>query len=99
MAIEWPIVSKLQKAETAEQAREWLSLHATVRWLGGLSLAILLLPAVYMVFTVWRATGWVQVAFGCLILLGIIGATMSCVKLAQLEQDLSNQSVTLSREL
>ena len=65
----------LRRATQSSDALVWLGLsRSIVMRLTPASLGLILVTGLYMVVTVWGPRGWILVALGSLVLLGVIGA-------------------------
>jgi hypothetical protein len=65
----------MRRATQSNDALVWLRLlRSIVMRLTPSSLGLILVSGLYMVATAWGARGWVLVALGSLVLLGVIGA-------------------------
>ena len=95
MGLEWVLVARLRRAETAEQARDWLSLLGVIRRLSPASLAAILLAGIYMAVTVWGGVGWIIVAFAALLLLPPLGM-ITGLRLPKLAQETAGEGGPLS---
>lgn len=71
-------VLRMRRAQTVEQLRDWLSLAGKAgQSIGGSSL-VLLVPAIYMVLTVWGfATPWIIASLIVFVLMWVLGPTIS----------------------
>jgi mono/diheme cytochrome c family protein len=87
LGIEWTSVARLRHAETAEQARAWFSLLAVGRLIGRATLTAVVLPALYMAWTVWGWPAWIIVSLVALGLMAALAAHNG-IRLANIERDL-----------
>lgn len=94
--LEWASLAYMQRAMTAEQAREWLGVRSWVMRLGPASLALLLLSGIYMIATSWGLKGWIIAAFASLVLLAVLGATLTGMRLVPIERSLASERGNLS---
>jgi hypothetical protein len=98
MGLEWALVARLGRVETAEQARDWLWLLGVIRRLSPASMAGLLLAGIYMAAAVWGGAGWIVVAFVALLLLPPLGM-IAGFRLPAVERELAGQTGPLSAGL
>lgn len=99
LGLEWANLRHLQRATSAEQVRTWMSVLASERWLGGVSLVLLLLAGFYMTATVWRGVAWIAVALGALILLAVLAAVLSRPRMAAIGRAVATENGLLSASL
>jgi hypothetical protein len=97
--LEWASLVHVRRASTAEQAREWLGLRAWVMPLGLTSLVLILLSGLYMAATLVGWMGWIVVALASLILIAIIGATLTGLRIGAIEKAAAAESGPLSPAL
>ncbi len=86
LGLEWASLAYLPRASTGEQAREWLGLRGWVQRLGIASLVVILLSGFYMMATSWGWVGWIIVALGAMVLIAVLGATLTGLRTVALEQ-------------
>lgn len=86
LGLEWVSLAYVRRASTAEGVREWLSLRSWVMRLGPASLALLLLSGLYLMATSWGAVAWIIVALGALVLIAIIGATLTGIRMVPIDR-------------
>jgi len=97
--LEWMSLAYLQRASTAEQAREWLGVRGWVQRMGPGSLALILLSGFYMMAPTWRWVGWIVVALAAIVLIAILGATLTGLRMGSTEQIAASESGPLSPAL
>jgi hypothetical protein len=97
MAVEWVMVANMRRAETAEQARDWLRLLPAFRFVAGPSMLLLLAAGFYMMAVRWGPAGWLVVALVALFLLPPLGM-FSGLRLPKIEQGLATEHGLLSAE-
>ncbi|HEY3079619.1 MAG TPA: hypothetical protein VGM69_06900 [Chloroflexota bacterium] len=95
MGLEWVTVTRVRRAETAEQARDWLGLLGVIRWLSPASMAAILLAGIYMTATVWGGVGWIVVAFVALLLLPPLGI-ITLRRLPKISEEMASERGPLS---
>jgi hypothetical protein len=86
LALEWAVILQLKQTREVGSALEWIGIFSGLRWVGGISMAALLLPGFYMVSVAWREAGWVTVALGSVVLLALIGGTISGIRINRLKK-------------
>ena len=91
MGLEWVSVAHVRRAETVEQARDWLGLFGVIRRAGPASLAAILIPGIYMAVTVWGGVGWIVVGFAALLLLPPLGM-INGLRLPAMARDMAGES-------
>ena len=97
--LEWASMAYMRRASTVDQAREWLGVRGWVMRLGPASLALLLLSGLFMVATSWGWTGWIVVALAALVLIAVLGATLTGSRVGVISQGIAAESGTLSPAL
>src|SRR5574341_965059 len=98
LGLEWTSLSRLRRATTAEQAREWLNLYAPLRVVGPSSLLSILLPGLYMTATEWGWAPWIVVGLTAMLLLLPLGAA-SGLRIASIGREIGPSSGPLSGDL
>ncbi len=99
LGLEWVSLAYWRRASTAEQAREWLGVRGWVMRLGPTSLVLILLSGFYMVVTTWGWVSWIVVALAALVLIAIIGATLTGVPMGTIQKAAAAESGPLSPAL
>lgn len=90
----------LRRATQADEARLWLSIsRRLVIRLAPASLGTILLTGLYMTAVAWGPRGWILVAFASLIVLAVVGAFGTGVRMARLEPMLSGAEGELSDDV
>ncbi len=91
LGVEWVSLLALRRAETKAEVQFAAGGLNVVRWVGMISLAVILVAGLYMTFTVWKGTPWIAVALLSMLvfpLVGILGGR----RLAVLGQALNPQA-------
>ncbi len=99
LGLEWTSQAYLQRASSAEQAREWLSLRGWVMRLGPASLALLLVSGFYLMAANWGWVGWIVAALAGLVLIAVIGAALTGSRISSIGQAAAREHGTLSPAL
>ena len=81
LGIEFLTVSRLRSAGTAEQAREWLSVLGSIRVIGPLALATILVPGLYMAATSTGWQGWNVAALVAMVVMAALGAASNAARM------------------
>jgi hypothetical protein len=90
----------LRRATQADEARLWLSIsRRLVIRLAPASLGTILLTGLYMTAVAWGPKGWILVAFASLIVLAVVGAFATGMRMARLEPTLSGAEGELSDDV
>jgi hypothetical protein len=82
LGLEWTSLWYLRRATTAEQADQWLLVFTLLRRIYPVSWAAILLPGIYMMATIQGGGAWVGVAFAAMLLLPIVGASLTGRRMA-----------------
>jgi hypothetical protein len=77
LALEWASILSLRRATVADHAREWARLLASLRLVGGPAVLTILVTGIYMMATRWGGQGWIGVGFGGLVLVAVLGGTLT----------------------
>ncbi len=77
LAFEQAGLLNLRRASTNAQAREWLSLLRALQRIQGPSALVLLVTGLYMMITSWRHQAWAGLGLVGMLLMAIIGATIT----------------------
>jgi hypothetical protein len=99
LGLEWTSLVYLRRASTAEQAREWLGVLGGTRRLGPASLVAILLAGFYMVATAWGWTGWIVVALAAMVLIAVVGASLTGLRIGAVGRAATAESGLLSPEM
>ena len=91
MGLEWVMVAQLRRADTAEQALDWLGLLRIIRRLSPAAMAVLLLAGIYMAAASWGGAPWIVAAFVALLLLPPLGM-VNMLRLPRISQELAAES-------
>jgi len=90
----------LRRAAHRNDAMVWLSIsRGIVTRLAPASLGLILVTGLYMVATAWGPRGWILVALASLLLLGVIGALGTGLRMARIGPAVSRAQGPLSDEL
>jgi hypothetical protein len=99
VSLEWTILLHLRRATTAEQAREWLMVIAGLRRVYPAAFVLILLSGFYMTATAWGGTAWIGVALAVLLLLALVGATLTGVRMPAIGRAVAAETGPLSPSL
>src|SRR5213593_2186165 len=77
LGLEWAGLLNLRRAGSAGQAQEWARLLASVRKVAGPAVLTILVTGIYLMATRWGGQGWIGVGFGGLVLIALLGATLT----------------------
>jgi hypothetical protein len=90
----------LRRAAHRNDAMVWLSIsRGIVMRLAPASLGLILVTGLYMVATAWGPRGWILVALASLLLLGVIGALGTGLRMARIGPAVGRAQGPLSDEL
>lgn len=98
-ALEVISLARLRRASTSERAREWLGVYSGVQRLGPASLVLVLLSGLYMVATSWGWVGWIIAALLGLVLIAVVGAILTGLRMAPIGRGVAAESGPLSPAL
>jgi hypothetical protein len=93
-------ITSLSCARTTEHVRRTIEGYRVNGVLGPASLLLILVPGIYMATTVWAWQPWLQVSFGALLLIVVIGGAVTRRKLGALTASLQgdDRDLTLDQE-
>ena len=77
LGLEWAGLSNLRRATETSQVREWIGLLAAPRVVGGPAALITLVSGIYMSATRWGPQGWIVVGLAGMVVIAVLGATIS----------------------
>jgi hypothetical protein len=90
----------MRQATEADQARTWLAIsRRLVIRLAPASLGTILVSGLFMTALSWGLTGWIAVALASLVVLAVIGAFGTGMRMARLEPAVSQARGPLSDDL
>jgi hypothetical protein len=90
----------LRRAVRSEDALMWLGIsRGLVLRLAPASLGLILVTGLYMTATSWGAKGWILVALASLVLLAVVGALWTGIRMARIGPAVGRASGPLSDEL
>jgi hypothetical protein len=90
----------LRRATHTSDARVWLGIsRGIVMRLAPASLGLILVTGLYMVATAWGPRGWILVALASLLLLGVIGAFGTGLRMARIGPAVGRAQGPLSDEM
>lgn len=99
LGLEWASMAYLRRAASVEQAREWLGVRSIVMPVGLASLVLILLSGFYMMATSWGWVGWIVVALIAMVLIAVLGATLTGLRMGAIEQAIASERGPLSPAL
>jgi hypothetical protein len=99
LGLEWAGMSSLRRVATAEQAREWLKLLASLRRLYPIVWLTILIPGFYMAALAWRGVAWITIALAAIVVLVILGTGLGRRRMASIVQAIAAEGGTLSSSL
>src|SRR6266700_5613661 len=99
LALEWVTILKLRRTQKVDGALEWIGIYSVLRWVGRISMIVLLLPGFYMASVAWREARWASVALGSVVLLALIGGTVSGIRINRLKKLLVGAQSDMNSDL
>lgn len=93
IAIEWLCIVNLRKANTEGRIQESVSDYSKLSKIGGVVMALILIPGIYMMITTWRDASWIMISFLGIILMGTIGGVVTGRRMSTLRKMIKNGSV------
>ena len=95
LGLEWVSLLYLQRANSIEPVREWLSAFRWLNWVGPISMGILLLSGFHLM-SAWGGAAWIGVAFAALVLFVVVGIVLTRSRLAAIKRAAATESGGLS---
>src|ERR1041385_1551791 len=77
LGLEWASLLNLRRATAAGQAREWVRVLASLRTVAGPAGLTILVTGIYLTATRWGGQGWIGVGLGGVVLIAVLGATLT----------------------
>lgn len=93
--IEAIVIRKLRQAVKMEEARMWLQLFRRRTPLGPVSMIVILATGIWMMATRWGHQLWMMLAFIAMVLIAIIGVTLSRRAISRFKPVLSGEGNAL----
>lgn len=97
--LEWTGLGGLRRATTLDVVRAWLQVLAKLRFVYLSALALILIPGIYMAEVGWGWPAWVVGALIAVIILSIVGMTVTKSGMMAIGQALASETETVSPEL
>ena len=99
LGLEWMSLQQLQRMTTVEQVQAWLQSSRGMRGIGGISMLVILIAGFYMTAIAWGGVAWIMVAFGSMIVLGILGGVLTGPRMAAIQRSMGEATGTISATL
>jgi hypothetical protein len=99
LGVEWLSLWSARNAKTSEQVRERLSISANARKLGPISMLAILLSGFAMMAIGRIGSSWLIVAFAALVVLVVLGLTLTAPRMRTLGEALKTEYGPLSSTL
>jgi len=96
LGLEWTGLRFLRRAATLQEVRHWLIVLSFPprMYLG--TLAVIVIPGLYMTVAAWGEKGWINVALVTVVFLALIGMTVSRPRMIAIGRGLPAEKETLS---
>jgi len=82
LGLEWTSLRQIRKATASEQIRALMRVSNSTRRLGMVSMLIILITGFYMMAIAWGAAAWIIVTLGSLVLVIVLGMTLTGPRMA-----------------
>jgi len=92
LGLEWFNLQQLQRTSTVEQVGEWFKITGRLRGIGGISMLLILIAGFYMTFAAWGGADWISVAFGAMILQGVLAGVLTSPRMRAIQKAIANES-------
>lgn len=99
LGVDLVALSALSTARTTDQARRALAAYRINAVIGPLSLLLILVPGIYMAITAWGPQPWISTSMLGVVLIIVVGATLSRRPLAALRGALQGEDRRLGSAL
>ena len=83
-ALEFVSLAYMRRASIAEQVRQWLGLRNWLQPIGLGSLVVILPSGFYMMATAVGWQAWILIALAVLVLIAVLGATLTGIRIRQI---------------
>ncbi|MCL4531493.1 MAG: hypothetical protein M1282_19075 [Chloroflexi bacterium] len=97
--LEQASLASLRRATLVGQAREWLNVFSWLRWLGPISLILILLSGFYMMAIAVGWTAWIVVTLISMVLIAVIGGAVAGTRMGAIEQMIAKENGQMSSAL
>jgi hypothetical protein len=97
-AFEWLATARLRRATTRDQAIAWLGVRNLVQRIGPLSMAVLLVPGLFMTASGWSLIGWPGAALVGMLGIVMIGLSLTYGAAAGWTAAVASQNTNLSAD-
>ena len=99
LGLEWAGLSNLRRATETSQVREWIRLLAAPRTVGGPAALLTLVSGIYMSATRWGSQGWIVVGLAGMVVIAVLGATISGRRVGAIARALREGGGPMSKSL
>jgi hypothetical protein len=99
LGLEWMGLRQIRNATSSDQIREWIGISNTTRRIGMGSMLTILAAGIYMMAADWGLVAWIIVALGAMILLAVLGITITGPRIAALGRTLTLEKGPLPHTL
>jgi hypothetical protein len=96
LGVEWLSLRNLRQAASITQVHEWARIARGVQRLGGVSMVAILISGFYMMAVARFDAAWLVVAFGSLILLGLLAGIVTGRRMAIIQRSISKEIESIS---
>ena len=99
LGLEWASLLNLRRATAAGQAREWVRVLASLRTVAGPAALTILVTGIYLTATRWGGQGWIGVGLGGLVLIAVLGATLTGRRTGAIARAVASEAGAVSAAL
>jgi hypothetical protein len=99
LGLEWFNLMQLQRTNTVEQIVDWFGVTNRLRGLAGISMLIILIAGFYMTFAAWGGAEWIMVAFGAMLLQGVVAGIVTTPRMRAIQKATADAHGPISPEL
>jgi hypothetical protein len=90
-------LQQLQRLTSVEQLRGWFAATRGWRGLAAVSMLVILAAGFYMAFAAWGGADWISIAFGAMIVQGIIAGILTAPRMRAIQKAISDQQGTIQQ--
>ncbi len=95
LAIEWSTIFNFRKALSAENVKLNIINYSKLKVIGIIGVLLILIPGFYMMFEIWRGAKWILISLIGLVLIAIIGSTVTSRKMKKIKNKITSEALTL----
>jgi hypothetical protein len=99
LGLEWFNLVQLQRTTTVAEVGEWFKVTGRLRGIAGISMLMILIAGFYMTFAAWAGAMWISVAFGTMILQGVLAGVLTTPRMRAIQKAIATESGAITPAL